>query len=182
MPPNTFNSLPWHKSESDRTGRTKMPSRRMVNYARHKYSLAVALGLLASIFVTSPASTDVPLELVTGMRIENPAATPGPAGGVSILRFRIVNEDSAREHLVGLSTPVAGAATLHAALGDDRYTTLGSIGVAGTETLDFATSHLRYEISPLARTLSVGDEFPVEFEFMKGRVVVLFHVHEAHLF
>lgn len=124
-----------------------------------------------------PAKADIPVELGNNIRLEALTATPGPIGGVSQIKFRIVNESTANLVLMGISTPVADRANLVASLGKQKEAVLESISVPASETLDLTTSYLQYKIFPLNRALESGDQIPVKFSFIAGEITVLVHVH-----
>lgn len=141
--------------------------------------MMAALVLAASSLVVPPASADIPIDITTGLRIEQPTASPASLGGTAILSFRIVNESQVGLHLIGVSTPIAKKVTLLASTGGGEKTKLGSIAIPATETLDLTTTHLRYELSLLTRKLVIGDDFPVRFEFSNGSLTVRVHVHDV---
>jgi copper(I)-binding protein len=127
--------------------------------------------------LAKPAAADVPAELAGDVRIEAAMATPGPEGGRSEVRFRIVNNSRVTLHLLGISTPLANTARLVARIGVEETATLQSIGVGSEEILDLTTSHLHYEISPLQRSLQTGETFPVTFNFVGWSDTIPAHVH-----
>ena len=125
-----------------------------------------------------PAKADISsVELGNNIRLEALTAMPGPVGGVSQNKFRIVNESTANLVLMGISTPVADRANLVADLGAQKEAVRESSRIPPSENLDLTTSHLRYEIFPLKRSLEIGDRFPVKFSFVAGEITVLVHVH-----
>jgi len=109
--------------------------------------------------------------------VEAATANPAPAGGQTIVRFKIVNDGPTGIHLIGITTPLARHARLRARVGTAEVVDIGSIGVEPEATLDLTTSHLWYELYPLERELVAGESFPVRFDFATGRLTVPVHVH-----
>lgn len=127
----------------------------------------------------SPARADAVVDLDTDVTVEAATATPGRRGESSRVRFRLVNGGTASLHVVGLSTAIAESASLVARIGAVGTTVLGSVGAPAGETLDLTTSHLWFEISPLARDLTSGESFDVSLNLVGGSIVVPVHVHDA---
>ncbi|MEQ9642754.1 MAG: copper chaperone PCu(A)C, partial [Alphaproteobacteria bacterium] len=101
----------------------------------------------------------------------------GAIGERSRVRFRVVNEGSVNMHLLGISTEVAEHAVLIADVGDGKLVQLESINIPADSTLDLTTSHLRYEIYPLNRTLRADDEFAINLDFVTWKTQAQVHVH-----
>ncbi len=135
------------------------------------------VGLVMALNFLPAIADEPPLELGGDLRVELVSATPGPIGGKSDLRFRIVNDSQAKVVLLGIETPVAERANLVAGLGSGRTGVLQSFTIAPEDRFDLTTSHLRYEIFPLNRPLVSGEEFPVTLNFLSFSITVSAHVH-----
>lgn len=115
----------------------------------------------------------------TDVTVEAATASPGRKGGSSRIRFRLVNEGSEALHVIGIETDLGERAQLVGRIGTVRTSVLDSIGAPAGETLDLTTSHLWFEIDPLARDLREGEVFDVRLNFVKGSISVPVHVHES---
>jgi copper(I)-binding protein len=144
-------------------------------FARRRFLTSAVIGCFVALHA-QPGWGDVPEYVGIDVVIEEPTATPGPVGGKSDLRFRVVNDGHHNLTFSGLETPVAEQSRL-IATADALGTVLESVSIAAGETLDFTTRHLRYEIFPLRRSLARGEEFPVTLKFVEFEVSVIFHVH-----
>jgi copper(I)-binding protein len=137
------------------------------------------LALALSLPGVGTAKADVSEELGSDIRIEAVAATAGPKGGMSRLRFRIVNDGLAGLHLLGIRTEVAEKAELIAKIGANAAVVMQSISIPSEETLDLTTSHLVYQLYPLHRSLTLDDEFSITLDFVRWSVTVPVRVQRA---
>lgn len=137
-------------------------------------------GLLTAIsFQASVAVADVAAEFAEDIRIEAATVSPADVGGRATVRFRIVNGGDVGLHLLGVSTQLARNADLIADIGDGKTAKFDSIGIPAGQSLDLTTSHLRYEIYPLATELRMGAQISVVLRFVQGDVPISVHVHRT---
>lgn len=162
-----------------RLARTVATDRRHRPRAMATKGSAVGAALHAIVWTLAPtwSHADEIVDLTNTVRVEAATATPAPAGGHTIVRFKIVNDGPTGIHLIGITTPLARQARLRARVGTAEVVDIGSIGVGPEATLDLTTSHLWYELYPLDRELVEGESFPVRFDFGIGQLSVPVHVH-----
>jgi len=134
---------------------------------------------LVLIICLSAVRADSPFEVGNNIRVEAATATPARQGGVSRIRFRVVNDSGSSLHVLGIETPVASDAKLVARIGDAVTTVLESIGVPAGESVDLTTSHLWFEVEPMVRDLVAGETFEMTIMFVGARLATSVHVHEA---
>lgn len=137
----------------------------------------VRLSVVAVLVLALPGRADTVVDFDTDVTVEAATASPGRKGGSSRIRFRLVNEGSEALHVTGIETDLGKRAQLVGRIGAVRTAVLDSIGAPAGETLDLTTSHLWFEIDPLARDLREGDTFDVRLNFVEGSIKVPVHVH-----
>lgn len=146
---------------------------------RYRTLILIVFAMSATFGTGVSVNADQPPDHHGHMTVEDVWATPAGAGSRSILRLRIINEGHDHVHLLGVETPVAKEARIIGRIGNDETRTIDSIGVGGDSNLDMTTSHLWVELGPLTREVQAGESVPIELVFVRGRVRVNAHVHNA---
>lgn len=113
--------------------------------------------------------------------VDDAVISAGKKGERTSVRFRVINDSNSIVHLMGVETDVTEGSKLVARIGDNETTTLQSIGVGADDVLDFATSHLWYEVGPLTRDLSEGETLTMQLHLVGANLSVPLHVHERPL-
>ena len=134
------------------------------------------LALLAGL-ASGPVAADETIEVLSGVLVEDAVATPAPAGGTTIVRFRIDNASSQDLAMTGIHSKRAqsGALVMRQPLvGPTDVTTLS---ILENEVLDLRSSHIWAELRGLDNALNDGDLLEFGAVFRTFTVLVIADVH-----
>lgn len=143
-------------------------------------ALCAALVIAVAGGVGIPAMADELPGYHGALVVEDVHATSAPAGGRSIVRFRIVNDGRDPVHLLDVETDLASESQIVARTSDRETTVLESVGIRADSELDLTTNHMWIELEGLTRAVAAGETFPLDLVFMRGRFDVDAHVHEGN--
>lgn len=162
-----------------------MPTERI---SRRKM-LAMTAGGFALVAGARVATADDSMDMDhdNNHEMASPMASPGmdmgPTGeGTAGVRFRIVNNGSSDDRLIGGSTPVAGTVEIHEMTMKDNVMEMGPIEggllIPAGETIDMNATGEHLMLIGLRQDLRAGDSFELALEFERyGTVTVTVPVY-----
>lgn len=134
---------------------------------------------LLSTLTGASGYADEPALYFGNVTVLQATATAVPAGGYSVLRFKLINNGSQSLQFLGIETDLAEESKLMVHLGAEDWTTLESISVPSGEVLDLHSSHFYVLMGPLRRPLKEGDVFDAQLKLVSAEIPTLFHVHPS---
>lgn len=140
-----------------------------------------ALGLLLflSASFVAPTMADETVETFFGALVEDAVATPAPAGGTTILRFRIDNTSGGPLTLTGVHWTKAKSGSLVMKQPVLGPTDISSLSILENEVLDLRSSHIWAELRDLDQPLKEGDVIEFGAVFRSFTVLIPAHVHSS---
>ncbi len=140
-------------------------------------SLALLVSFIAMV-ISPVVRADAAPDAYYGVTITNVAVQSASSGQNSELRFHIVNDSAASMTIIGVESGLLTGARILAQTGHGEPVDLGSISVAGEETLDLNSSHLKIELTGLKRDFKTDQIIPLSLVLVRGTIPIKAHVHE----
>ena len=135
--------------------------------------------LLSTFLLVTSANAHESVQFGADVVISEIAAVAGPVGGHTVVEMYIDNDSSESLYLNKAWSEVAENSIIIARLGHMTAINLESIAIPAGESADFASSHLRIELTGLNQPIDPDDVFSVHLEFMRGKITVPVHVHSS---
>lgn len=142
------------------------------------YLRTLGLAVLLAGTIQTSTMADETIEILSGVLVEDAVVTPTPAGGTTILRFRIDNASGQPLVLTGVHSGQARSGALvmrQPVLGPIDISTLS---ILENEVLDLRSSHIWAELRDLKEPLNEGDVIEFGAVFRSFTVLVSAHVHQ----